>query len=41
MVRRGKERIVVTDDLVLREDDVLVLRGTSEGIAAVDELLVK
>ncbi|EEO28223.1 monovalent cation:proton antiporter family protein [Oxalobacter paraformigenes] len=41
MVRRGKERIVVTDDLVLREDDVLVLRGTSEGIAAVDELLMK
>ncbi len=41
LVRRGKERIAAEDNLVLREDDVLVLRGTSEGIAIVDELLMK
>lgn len=41
MVRRGKEKMTVTDDLILRENDVLVLRGTSEGIGIVEELLLK
>lgn len=41
MVRRGKEKMTVTDDLILRENDVLVLRGTSEGIGIVENLLLK
>lgn len=41
MVRRGKEKMAVTDDLVLHENDVLVLRGTSEGIGIVENLLLK
>lgn len=41
MVRRGKEKMTVTDDLILRGNDVLVLRGTSEGIGIVEELLLK
>lgn len=41
MVRRGEEKISVTDDLVLHENDVLVLRGTSEGINIVEDLLLK
>ena len=41
LVRRGRERLKVSDDLVLREDDVLVLRGTSEGIGMAEELLLQ
>lgn len=41
LVRRGRERLKVSDDLVLHEDDVLVLRGTSEGIGMAEELLLQ
>ena len=40
-VRRGTEKMTVTDDLVFCEGDVLVLRGTSEGIGIVEDLLLK
>ena len=40
LVRREKERIKITDELIFRENDVLVLRGTSEGISLAEEALL-
>ena len=40
LVRRDKERIKVSDDLVFQENDVLVLRGTSEGINLAENVLL-
>lgn len=38
-VRRGRERIAVSPQLILEAEDVLMLRGTSEGLALAEELL--
>ncbi|MDL2283952.1 cation:proton antiporter [Oxalobacter sp. OttesenSCG-928-P03] len=41
LVRRGKEKLEVYADLKVEVDDVLVLRGTSEGITMTEERLLK
>lgn len=38
-VRRGRDRLDVSDDLVLQAGDVLVMRGSLEGLALAEELL--
>ncbi|MCM1128885.1 MAG: cation:proton antiporter [Alistipes senegalensis] len=40
-VRRGKEKREVVADLTIEGEDVLVLRGTAEGVAALEERLLK
>jgi CPA2 family monovalent cation:H+ antiporter-2 len=39
-IRRGKVRIVITGDLVFEEGDVVVLRGTAEGVARAEAMLL-
>ncbi|WAW10852.1 cation:proton antiporter [Oxalobacter vibrioformis] len=41
MVRRGKEKLETYADMKIEADDVLVLRGTSEGITLTEERLLK
>ena len=41
MVRRGKEKLDAYADMKVEADDVLVLRGTSEGITLTEERLLK
>ena len=41
LVRRGKERLKASHDLIVQADDVLVLRGTSEGISTLEAKLLK
>lgn len=41
MVRRGKEKLDAYADMRVESDDVLVLRGTSEGITMTEERLLK
>jgi CPA2 family monovalent cation:H+ antiporter-2 len=41
MVRRGKEKLDVSADMKVEAADVLVLRGTSEGITMTEERLLK
>jgi len=38
-VRRGRDRLETTDDLTLQAGDVLVMRGSLEGLALAEELL--
>ena len=40
-IRRGKNRVALTDDLILQEADVVVLRGTSEAVARAESRLLK
>jgi CPA2 family monovalent cation:H+ antiporter-2 len=40
IVRRGKIRIEVKPDTVLQEGDIVVLRGTTEGVARAEERLL-
>jgi CPA2 family monovalent cation:H+ antiporter-2 len=40
-VRRGKNRINAESDLVLQVGDVIVLRGTAEGVARAEQRLLK
>ena len=40
-LRRGKTRIELTPDLQLQSGDVLVLRGTAEGVARAEQKLIK
>ncbi|HEY0845781.1 MAG TPA: monovalent cation:proton antiporter-2 (CPA2) family protein [Noviherbaspirillum sp.] len=40
IVRRGKSRIEVKPDTVLQEGDIVVLRGTTEGVARAEERLL-
>jgi CPA2 family monovalent cation:H+ antiporter-2 len=40
-VRRGKARIEVTPETILQEGDIVVLRGTTEGIARAEARLLK
>ncbi len=41
MVRRGKEKLETYADMKIEADDVLVLRGTSEGITLTEDRLLK
>lgn len=41
LVRRGKEKLDIYPDLRIEADDVLVLRGTAEGITIAEEWLLK
>ncbi|SNT04344.1 Kef-type potassium/proton antiporter, CPA2 family [Noviherbaspirillum humi] len=41
IVRRGKQRIDVMPDTVLEPGDIVVLRGTTEGVALAEERLLK
>lgn len=41
MVRRGKEKLETYADMKIEVDDVLVLRGTSEGISLTEDRLLK
>lgn len=41
IIRRGKSRIDVTSDTVLQMNDIVVLRGTTEGVARAEERLLK
>jgi CPA2 family monovalent cation:H+ antiporter-2 len=41
MIRRGKSRIEVAADVVLQEGDIVVLRGTAEGIARAEAYLLQ
>lgn len=38
-LRRGRERLAISDDLVIQADDVIVMRGASEALAMAEELL--
>lgn len=38
-VRRGRERVLVNDNLVFESADTLVMRGTSEALALAEERL--
>jgi CPA2 family monovalent cation:H+ antiporter-2 len=40
-IRRGKGRVAVTPEMVLQEGDILVLRGTTEGVARAEARLLK
>lgn len=40
-VRRGKNRLSAESDLVLQASDVIVLRGTAEGVARAEQKLLK
>jgi len=40
-IRRGKNRVELTNDLILQAADVLVLRGTSEAVARAESRLLK
>jgi CPA2 family monovalent cation:H+ antiporter-2 len=39
-VRRGKVRLDITPDLVLEAADIVVLRGTTEGVARAETKLL-
>jgi CPA2 family monovalent cation:H+ antiporter-2 len=41
ILRRGKNRVEVTPDTVLRGGDIVVLRGTTEGVARAEGRLLK
>jgi CPA2 family monovalent cation:H+ antiporter-2 len=41
IVRRGKSRIDAKPDLMLQEGDIIVLRGTTEGVARAEARLFK
>ncbi len=41
LVRRGKEKLEVYADMKIEAEDVLVLRGTAEGITMIEERLLK
>ena len=41
LVRRGNEKLKVSADVIIQADDVLVLRGTSEGISLLETQLLK
>jgi CPA2 family monovalent cation:H+ antiporter-2 len=41
ILRRGKNRVEVTPDTVLQAGDIVVLRGTTEGVARAEEQLLK
>ena len=41
IVRRGKEKLKASHDLIVQAEDVLVLSGTSEGIATLEAKLLK
>jgi monovalent cation:H+ antiporter-2, CPA2 family len=41
MIRRGKEKIVATDEVELQGLDVLVLRGNAESLARAEQRLLK
>ncbi|MFC0348722.1 cation:proton antiporter domain-containing protein [Undibacterium danionis] len=40
-IRRGKNRLEPTEDLLLQPADVVVLRGTAEGVARAEQRLLK
>jgi len=40
-IRRGKNRLEPTADLLLQAADVVVLRGTAEGVARAEQRLLK
>lgn len=40
-IRRGKSRIEVTPEMMLQEGDIVVLRGTTEGVARAEARLLK
>jgi CPA2 family monovalent cation:H+ antiporter-2 len=41
IIRRGKSRIDVTPDTVLQAGDIVVLRGTTEGVARAEQRLLR
>jgi CPA2 family monovalent cation:H+ antiporter-2 len=41
IIRRGKSRIEVKPDTVLQAGDIVVLRGTTDGVARAEERLLK
>jgi monovalent cation:H+ antiporter-2, CPA2 family len=41
ILRRGKNRVEVTPDTMLQSGDIVVLRGTTEGVARAEERLLK
>ncbi|MEC4721525.1 monovalent cation:proton antiporter-2 (CPA2) family protein [Noviherbaspirillum sp. CPCC 100848] len=41
IVRRGKSRIEITPDTVLQAGDIVVLRGTTDGVARAEDHLLK
>ena len=38
-LRRGRDRLVITDELVIQANDVIVMRGASEALAVAEETL--